>query len=102
MPTNLDIQVWPRQGHSGFEDDEDTWEAGAVASGFDYDSMEAEPGEDFTIPRDLNASVNCDNTPYVLRKTDRFGPQTVHGDGDLFLKPGRYRFHADGLTIERL
>lgn len=100
MPAPLDIQVWLHKGHSGFEDDDDDWEAGAVASGFDYDSMKVEPGDNFTIPANLNASVNCDDIPYVLRKTDRFGTRDIRGESDLFLKPGRYRFHANGLIIE--
>lgn len=99
MPAPLEIQLSSRRGLSDeYEEDDD---AGGYP-GDDYDSMEIEPGEDFTIDKNLNASVNCDDTPYVLRKTDRFGPQTVRGEGDLFLKPGRYRFHEDGLTIERL
>ena len=97
MPAPLEIQLSSRQGLSDEDDD--------YAEGYpgdDYDSMEVEPGEDFTIPKNLNASVNCDDMPYVLRKTGHFGPETVRGEGDLFLKPGRYCFHEDGLTIERL
>jgi hypothetical protein len=96
----LEIQLSPRQGYT--DEDDDDWEATGTQYGMDYNSMEVEPGEDFTIDKNLNASVNCDDTRYVLRKTDRFGPQTVRGEGDLFLKPGRYHFHEDGFTIERL
>ena len=101
MPDSLEIQLSPRQDNSN-SDDDDEWGGGPTNYGLDYDSMEVDPGDDFTIPKNLNASVNCDDTPYVLHKTGRFGPETERGAGDLFLKPGRYRFHEDGLTIERL
>lgn len=97
MSAPLEIQLSSRRGLS--EEDDDYSES---YPGDDYDSMEVAPGEDFTIDNSLNASVNCDDTRYMLRKPGRFGPETVRGEGDLFLKPGRYRFHEDGLTIERL
>ena len=101
MTAPLEIQLSPRNG-SASEDDDDNWEADAYQHGMDYDTMEVEPGEEFTIPKNLTASVNCDETPYVLQKKDHRGhPETERGHGDLFLNPGRYLFHADGLTIER-
>ena len=101
MSAPLEIQLSPRNS-SADQDDDDNWESAAYQSGFDYDSMEVEPGETFSISPKLQATVNCDETPYVLRRKDHFGhTEERRGESLIALKPGHYIFHDDGLTIEQ-
>lgn len=79
-------------------------EAVLYQQGIDTDEIGIEPGEKFKITSEYESgSVSCEEINYKLIKKDFNGIiETIENEKYLFLEPGKYLFHPDGITIEKL
>ncbi|MDU0372352.1 hypothetical protein ACFPAF_18265 [Hymenobacter endophyticus] len=91
MSQVLEIQIMPTSGS-------------LYQRGFDIDTMDVDAGDTFKIEKGFQGSVSCDDEQYILKQKDAFSGyiEILEGEDTLFLEPGRYRFHTDGITIEQL
>ncbi len=91
MSKPLEVQIMPTTGS-------------LYQQGFDIDYIEVEPGETFKIDRKFQGTISCDDEQYIFRDKDEFtgrGEEQERAETYL-LTPGSYRFHQDGITIEKL
>ena len=75
--------------------------------GNDMDGMLVSPGDDFSIDNGYSGQIDCENTSYKIKnkkmKYDDDFDDEIFRDGDFIeLVPGNYKFHEDGITIEKV
>ncbi|MDZ4713522.1 MAG: hypothetical protein SGI89_14530 [bacterium] len=106
----LTIQLKPSYSSTaesmGFnlQTDEIDSEAVLFNQGLDIDEMEVEVGEEFKISSQFeNGIVSCEENNYKLIAKDENGRvKTTENEISIFLEPGKYLFHDDGITIEKI
>jgi hypothetical protein len=95
----------------GFSEEEDyNSDAVLFQQGYDMDILKLEPGEKFKISEDYKGQVDCEETQYKFIKlkeewedeSDDWDENYCEEGNPIDLRPGKYHFLEDGVTIEKI
>ena len=111
--TVLEIQLFPSFNSTaknmGYDLETDDVDSDAVGfqQGADIDVLTVEAGEKFEITADFeNGSISNEDRIYKVMKNVFFGDREkkmiLESEDEIVLEPGKYLFHADGITIEEI